>query len=200
MSDSVCFDDTVIVISSASRTLRRQLRPLAWVTLEELALDAVVENGRLVARTSARQVAERLGINPGTANEALRVLGRHGLVSLEREKGPAGRFGLSVYHLGPVPGISAAQPCVAEPFVVRPPMASPQTGAPLMESRGADARDAGPADRWTRGTVVDSDRRGVTDAEPAPRRPGRARAPAEQEASLVQCPGQEALDFGSVSS
>lgn len=61
-------------MSAASRGLRRQLRALAWVTLEEVALDAVDEDGRLVAHTSARQVAERLRIDPGTAAGALREL------------------------------------------------------------------------------------------------------------------------------
>ncbi|MGH9106077.1 MAG: hypothetical protein ACRDZX_09605 [Acidimicrobiales bacterium] len=54
-----------VVVSAASRALRRQLRPLVWVALEEVALDALAEDGQLVARTSARQVAERLGVDPG---------------------------------------------------------------------------------------------------------------------------------------
>ncbi len=95
----------VVLLSGECRPLRRALRPLVWVVLEEVALDAVVEDGSLVARTSARHVAERLGVNPGTAAEALRVLGRRGLVGLEREKGPAGRFGLSVYQFRPPTGL-----------------------------------------------------------------------------------------------
>ena len=74
-----------------------------------------------MARTSARQVAERLGVDP-TAAAALRVLRERGLVALEREKGPAGRFGLSVYELGPVAGPTVVRPCTAEPLVVSPPM------------------------------------------------------------------------------
>ena len=54
-----------IIVTTASRPLRRRLRPLAWVALEEVALDAVAEEGRLVARTSARQVAQLLGVDPG---------------------------------------------------------------------------------------------------------------------------------------
>ena len=64
----------VVLLSGECRPLRRALRPLVWVVLEEVALDAVVEDGGLVARTSARQVAERLGVEPGTAATALRVL------------------------------------------------------------------------------------------------------------------------------
>ena len=47
-----------ILLSPDCRSLRRSLRPLDWVTLEDVALDAVAEDGRLVCRTSARQVAE----------------------------------------------------------------------------------------------------------------------------------------------
>ena len=75
-------DGATLVVSALSRALRRQLRPLAWVTLEEVALDAVAEDGRLLARTSARQVAERLGVDPGTAASALRALRRRGLLAL----------------------------------------------------------------------------------------------------------------------
>ena len=60
---------------------------LAWVTLEEVALDAVAEDGRLVARTSARQVAERLGVDPGTA-QGIAVLPRPRAPPLEPEQGP----------------------------------------------------------------------------------------------------------------
>jgi hypothetical protein len=86
------------------------MRPLIWVTLEEVALDSVFEDGRLVARTSARQIAERLGINPGTAAGALRVLRDRGLLVVEQEQGPTGRFGLSVYTLRAVAGLNVVQP------------------------------------------------------------------------------------------
>ena len=127
-------DSGVVLLSAECRPLRRALRPLVWVILEEVALDAVVEDGRLVARTSARQVAERLGIDPSTAADALRVLRQRGLVGLEREKGPAGRFGLSVYQLGPVAGLSVVQPCTAEPFMVSPSMVQPDMAEPAVAS------------------------------------------------------------------
>jgi hypothetical protein len=146
-------------VSAASRTLRRQLRPLLWVTLEEVALDAVAEDGRWVARTSARQVAERLGIDPSTANNALRDLRRHGLLTLEREHGPAGRFGLSVYVLGSIPGLTVVPPRVAgpgmaQPHIVRascrPASSSAQTGpagpevpALTLQLLGQEALDLG---------------------------------------------------------
>ncbi len=110
-------DGPAVVVSTASRTLRRQLRPLVWVALEEVALAAVAEGGRLVARTSARQVGDQLGLDPGTAAGALRILRQRGLLVLEREKGPAGRFGLSVYVLGSVAGLTVLSPSTAEPHM-----------------------------------------------------------------------------------
>ena len=107
------YEDAAVVVSAASRTLRRQLRALVWMTLEEVALDAVAEGDRLVARTSARQVAERLGVAPGTAAGALGVLRDRGLLVLEREQGPVGRFGLSVYVLGPLAGLAVVPPRAA---------------------------------------------------------------------------------------
>ena len=116
------------MVSSASRILRRQLRALAWVTLEEVALDAAMHGGRLVARTSARQVAERLGVDPGTAAGALRSLREGGLLHLEREQGQARRFGLSVYVLGPVCGLRVVGPGADDPYVVSPDAGRPHGG------------------------------------------------------------------------
>jgi hypothetical protein len=130
--------------------LRRKLRPQAWVTLEDVAMEAVVEDGRLVAHTSSRRVAERLGVDVGTAAAALRALRERGLLVLERESGQAGRFGLSVYVLGSIAGLSvvkprASCPCVDCPCVVGPPverldvpvpdMVVPYTDMPWMEQQ-----------------------------------------------------------------
>jgi hypothetical protein len=78
------------------------------VTLEDVALDAVAEAGQLVARTSARQVAEHLRVDPLAVAKELKVLRNRGLVRLEpdQQTGPARRFDLWVYVLGPVPGLT----------------------------------------------------------------------------------------------
>jgi hypothetical protein len=62
-----------VIVRSEARELRRSLRPVVWIVLEELALDAVALDGELVAPTSARSVAARLGLDPGTAASALRI-------------------------------------------------------------------------------------------------------------------------------
>jgi DNA-binding transcriptional ArsR family regulator len=197
-------DDAAVVVSAASRALRRQLRPLVWVTLEEVALDAVVEGGRLLARTSARQVAERLGVDPGTAAGALRALRRRGLLALERKQGPAGRFGLSVYILGPIAGLTVLKPGAKGPRIPGPPLVSssaeePASGAPLgfvppqSDHPGVD----GPRAALSH-TVGCPGTPYPTDAEVAehdsPQRRARPLPPSPP------CPGQMPLDLGLASS
>lgn len=172
------FGAPVIMMSAASRPLRRALQPLAWVILEDVALDAKPEEGKLIARTSARQVAEHLGIDPGTAARALRVLRGRGLLVLEREKGPGGRFGLSVYALGTVPGLTPAPPRVGNPRVARPLMVQPN----VVGAR-TDETVAGQQDKDTPGN-----------AHTANVDPNRMESPSAR--SALQIPGQQALDLG----
>lgn len=78
-----------IVVEAEARPLRRVLSATAWVVLEEVALCAEPGgDGRLLAATSARQVADGLAIDAGTAAGALRQLRRRGIVALERQPGP----------------------------------------------------------------------------------------------------------------
>lgn len=95
----------VLLLTDASAPLRCRLRPLPWIVLEQLALEAIEKDGRLVAATSARRIAEQLRVDPGEAARALRVLRAAGLVGL-LGSGPAGRrFGLASYVLGEIPGL-----------------------------------------------------------------------------------------------
>jgi hypothetical protein len=197
-------DTGVVILSGECRPLRRSLRSLVWQVLEEVALDAVVEDGRLVARTSARQVAEGLGIDPGTAAAALRALRQRGLVSPSRETGPAGRFGLSVYQLHPFAGLSVVRPCTAEPFTVSTPTgqprkeeptgASPLRAAPYMASSRMKER----APRWGGGQVAQSRTASDPDSTEAIRgedSPGRPDRSTDSPGSSRHCPGQTALDL-----
>jgi hypothetical protein len=213
-------DSCAVLLSAECRALRRTLRPLAWVTLEEVALSAVVEEGRLVARTSARQVAERLGVDPGTAATALRTLRERGLVRLSREIGPAGRFGLSVNELGPVAGLLVIQPRTTEPFVAspwvvqpavaEPAVALPRAGAPHVESPRLDSSDPDRPDRPAPGKVGahivpfpvagDPDSSGVTHDERSGCDSDRSVAFSPEPAPSQQSPGQETFDLESVSS
>jgi DNA-binding transcriptional ArsR family regulator len=173
-------DDAVVVIAAASRPLRRALRPLAWVILEDVALDAELEEGRLVAHTSARQVAERLGVDPGTAARALRIVRERGLLVLEREKGPAGRFGLSVYAIGTVPGVTVIPPGAGGSRVVSPSMVEPYVVDPDM-----DGAHLGPEKNCSEGTAEI-----VSVAQNPAQERGTSLA-----RSALQVPGQGTLDL-----
>jgi hypothetical protein len=99
-----------ILLSPDCHSLRRSLRPLDWVTLEDVALDAVGEDGQLVSRTSARRVAEHLRVDPLAVARALKVLRNRGLVRLEPDRADIGRrFELWVYVLGPVTGLTVIE-------------------------------------------------------------------------------------------
>jgi hypothetical protein len=173
-----------VLVSPGCRDLRRELRPLAWIVLEDVALDAVVEDGRLVARTSARRLAEQLGIDPGTAASALRRLRHRGLLALERDPGPAGRFGLAVYVLSDVDGLAVVAPdgkgrIMAEPYMVRPCVVEPDMVSPDMAA-------------LVKGTAVT-----ILSAQPATR-PGIAvlAQGSKGRSAPVQPPGQGELDLG----
>jgi hypothetical protein len=103
--------DHGVVLRAGAAELRRSLRPVVWLVLEDLALQAVTVDGALVASTSARAIAQRLGLDPATAASALRTLRDRSLVELTRTPGPSGRFGLSVYRLARIPGIDVVAPC-----------------------------------------------------------------------------------------
>jgi hypothetical protein len=105
---SDCGEGSFVVLSADCRPLRRALPPLVWMALEEVGLDAVREDGQLVSRTSARRVAEHLRVDPLAAARALKALRNRGLVRLEPDQQPGviRRFGLWVYVLGAVTGLT----------------------------------------------------------------------------------------------
>lgn len=104
----------------------RWLRPMPWAVLEAVALVADADGHDLVARTSARHLADLLGVDPGTAAAGLRVLRTRGVLELRRASGPAGRFGLSAYVLGDVAQLGL-RPCVGSRGAVGPHVEDPQT-------------------------------------------------------------------------
>jgi DNA-binding transcriptional ArsR family regulator len=173
-----------VMLSGSCRPLRRSLRPIAWPVLEEVALDAEAVQGRVVARTSARQIADHLGIDPGTAAAALRTLRERGLIRSFREQGAAGRFGLSVYELAAVDGLRLVPPCVDRPHMAPPEVASPGLAKPAMASLCLEPSGS----PWKTADVDDGHR-----ADGRSRRPQASQMPPGES---VQCPGQEAFDLG----
>jgi DNA-binding transcriptional ArsR family regulator len=126
---------TTLRLTPACRDVRQRLGPIAWAVLEDVALDAEPDDdGRLSAATSARHIAGHLGLQPGTVARALQRLRSAGLVTLEREHGAGGRFGLSVYRLAAIPGIVVSDRDA-------PRVVVPHTAAPFVDGRD-DVEDA----------------------------------------------------------
>jgi len=93
----------------------RVFRPTVWLVLQDVALDAELRDGRLVASTSARLVATHLRIDPGTAATALRTLRDRGVVELSQAAGPNGRFGLATYTLHLPDGVDVSFEALGRP-------------------------------------------------------------------------------------
>ena len=166
-----------VVVWSSGRGLLRAFRPQVWVVLQDVAFDAVWRDSRLVAATSARRVAEHLGIDPGTAAGALRVLRDRGVVELIQSSGAAGRFGLAVYVLRLPQGLEVLAPAVAAPCADLPCADRPCADLPHAE-QGSE-----------RGST---ERSGTRPASADEARPARARRRAAPSAAWSQA----ALDLG----
>ena len=121
-----------LVVTVESRALKRTLGPLAWTVLEDVSLDAVFQDGRWLAATSTRRLADHLGLTPGTVARALARLCTDGLVHREdRRDTRTGRFGESVYVVAPM---AALLPCVDPPHTARRDMETPNTARPATVS------------------------------------------------------------------
>lgn len=88
-----------VVLTDASRALRRRLGPTAWVVLEELLLDAA-DGESMVVETHVRRIAAGVGISKDSAARALLRLIELGVVTRRSGRDAAtGCFGRSVYEL-----------------------------------------------------------------------------------------------------
>src|SRR5215216_2150542 len=123
-----------VVVYARARGALRSLRPVVRVVLEDVALDAVWRDGRLVASTSARLVAEHVGVDAGTAASALRVLRERGFVELEQQRtGRGGRFGLAGYVVRLPAGIELKMASCGD----RPHTAAPRPVEPTAAANNA---------------------------------------------------------------
>ena len=83
-----------------ARALRRELGPLVWAVLEDIAMDAQPVGGEFVAETNVRRLAANLGVSKDTVARALRRLDDRSLVTrrpARRELG--GTFAPATYAL-----------------------------------------------------------------------------------------------------
>jgi DNA-binding transcriptional ArsR family regulator len=104
----------------SSRAVKRAVGLMACAVLEDIALDARIddERGRLVAETTVRRIATNLGLNKDTVTKYLGRLREHGFVLQEESREVAyGRYEPCRYVLHPSAGI--------ERFTVTPPEPRP---------------------------------------------------------------------------
>ncbi|WP_157041600.1 hypothetical protein [Nitriliruptor alkaliphilus] len=87
----------------SSREVKRAVGLVAWAILEDIALDARLDDaGRLVSTTNVRRIAANLGINKDTAAKHLARLRDYGFVLQEEgRQGPSGRWEACRYVLDP---------------------------------------------------------------------------------------------------
>ncbi len=87
-----------LLVAPESRQARQRLGTTAWAVLEDVALDAHIDDhARLVAVTNVRRIALHLGISKDTAARALLRLAEAGLVERQRRRDESGSFSASVY-------------------------------------------------------------------------------------------------------
>jgi DNA-binding MarR family transcriptional regulator len=115
--------------------IRRDLGPLAWIVLEELALCAEEgEHGELRSALGVRELASALGISKDTAARAVGRLVEARLVRRITSRSAAGRFASCHYVLRLPRGLSLEAGGV--PISNLPPPAIPRRqAAPSRHSR-----------------------------------------------------------------
>ena len=155
-----------VVVWLHARDLLHVFRPQMWVVLQDLALDAEWHDGRLVASSSARLVAEHLHIDPGTAAAALRALRDRGVAELCQTSGAAGRFGLASYTLRLPPGLEIVPPRRGTPHTAEPHADRPHTEKTVAGKPYA---------------AQSSTKQAPTDPAAPPARPARRRATSNRE-------------------
>jgi hypothetical protein len=90
-------------VFASSRAVKRAVGLVAWAILEDIALDAHLDDaGRLIATTNVRRIAANLAINKDTAARHLARLRDYGFV-LQEEGGqsPSGQWEPCRYILDP---------------------------------------------------------------------------------------------------
>ncbi len=137
-------DGRGVVVWPHARPLMRAMRPVVWVVLQDMVLDADWRDGRLVASTSARLVAEHLHLDPSTTASAMRTLRARGVVELEQTSAANGRFGLTAYTLHLPDGIDVWSPCAQTSYTVNPRTVTEPVGSGVVLSCPWDGLELSP--------------------------------------------------------
>lgn len=140
-------------VFTSSRALKRAIGLAAWAVLEDIALDATLdERGRLVAETNVRRIAENLDLNKGTVSKHLRRLRDHGVVLQEEYRNTAlGRYEVYRYVLEPS---ACVERFTHTPTAERPSEERPSEG-PEPCPKGSDTEPrAAVSEKPVHGTAV----------------------------------------------
>jgi hypothetical protein len=97
-----------LVLTTASRALRRSVGPTAWVVLEALTADAVRDGDALIVMTSVRRLADALGLGRDAVAGAVQALAFAGRIRVESSRNRSGRFGASRYVVLPAGALRRA--------------------------------------------------------------------------------------------
>ena len=131
----------------SSRSVKRAVGVTAWAILEDIALDAALDaEGRLVAGTNVRRIADNLGLSKNTVTKHLGKLREHGFVLHEEQRDDGtGRYETSRYVLDP-------SACL-ERFTHTPKRPAGDPAAPRPKNRDTEA-DLDPRPRkWDTATT-----------------------------------------------
>lgn len=143
-------------VLASSRSTKRQVGPLAWILLEELALRAERHTGELLVRTTVRDLAADLMVGKDAVATALGRLVDLGLIRCHARR-RAGRYAGTAYVLdvdacraaglvlGTVDGV--ARPCPLPPCPIEPDTAQPAPVDPATTSEARPGHESGPARR-----------------------------------------------------
>jgi hypothetical protein len=122
-------------VFASSRAVKRAVGLTAWAVLEDIALDARLDDGgRLVAETNVRRIAANLGIGKNAVSRHLANLRDYGFVLHEELRDTeSGRYEVSRYVLDPSACIerfthtpASSQPCPQNRDTGRPSRPRPQ--------------------------------------------------------------------------
>ena len=143
---------TAVVVTAASRSLRRELGPVALAVLVELVTEAREEHGALLVPASARSIGAAVGIAKDTAAAALRRLVAAGVVVRTGPSRDRGRFGAAALRIVLPDGMKAVCAGGAPAVPIAPLPVERDTAAPAGVASREPARSTviDHSSRWRR--------------------------------------------------